>query len=72
MSPPFVPGLQRQIECIKREVRMRHYNYPKWVASHRMTQKIADEEILSMEAVLATLLALRDTDKPVQEGLPLE
>lgn len=71
MPPPFVPSLARQIACIKREVRLRHQNYPKWVAKNRMTQKMADEEILSMEAVLATLQKMADADKPVQEALPL-
>jgi len=34
-----------------------------------MDQKTCDEEILSMEAVLMTLMRLRDADKPVQETL---
>ena len=69
MGVPFVAGLDRQIACIKREIRLRHHNYPRWVSSKRMDQKTCDEEILSMEAVLMTLMRLRDADKPVQETL---
>lgn len=53
------PDLEAQIACVEREVKMRHRVYPRWVEAGRMTQAKADAEIRTMEAVHATLVALR-------------
>jgi hypothetical protein len=68
--PSFTPTLARQIACVQREIRLRHRVYAKWVEQGSMTQKVADDEILAMEAVLKTLQSLQ-ADKPHQEALPL-
>ena len=44
-----------QIECVKREIRMREKVYPRWVKNGRMTAQKARDEIESMQAVLDTL-----------------
>lgn len=44
-----------QIKCVKREIAMRKKAYPRRIAQGRMTQKKADHEIATMEAVLRTL-----------------
>lgn len=48
-------SMARQLACVERELRMRRSAYPRWVASGKMTQGKADDEIADMEAVLATL-----------------
>lgn len=56
--------LERQIKCVAREIGMRERVYPRWVAQGKMSQKVADEEIEAMRAVLASLqqLAPRGAD----------
>lgn len=39
--------------CIERELKMRRRVYPRWVADNRMSQQKADEEVATMEAILA-------------------
>jgi hypothetical protein len=51
-------SIEAQIACVERELVFREKCYPKWVAEKRMTQKLADREIASMRAVLATLKGL--------------
>jgi len=46
--------------CIERELKMRRRAYPRWVEAGRMTQAKADNEISTMEAILA--------DYPPQQG----
>ena len=58
--------LDEQIECVKREIGMRHSVYPRWVQIGRITQAHADRQIAAMEAVLATLESLRPT--PPEQG----
>ena len=48
-------SLAIQIECVKRELRMRRQVYPERVARGLMSQAKADQEIEVMESVLATL-----------------
>jgi len=57
---PPVP-LSDQIACVEREIAMRRRVYPNWVASGRLRQAAADEELRRMEAVRDTLIALRKT-----------
>lgn len=53
-------SIERQIECVERELRMRRDVYARRVADGRMKQRKADDEIEAMEAVLVTL---RDTKR---------
>lgn len=53
-------GLDRQIECVEREIRMRERVYPRWVETGRMKQEKANEELEAMRAVRETLVATRD------------
>ena len=46
--------LTRQVACAKRELALRKNVYPKWIGT-RMTKAKADEEIATMEAIVATL-----------------
>lgn len=50
--------LAKQIECVAREIGMRHQVYAGRVAKKRMTQKEMDREIAEMTAALNTLKAL--------------
>lgn len=52
---PTSVSLDRQIDCVRREIAMRKRAYPRWVEAGRMTQQKADDEIAVMEAVLSTL-----------------
>ncbi len=42
---------QEKLRCAERELRMRRFIYPKWVASGRITQLHADSEIAAMKAI---------------------
>lgn len=50
--------LDDQIRCVRRELALRERCYPAWVRSNRMTQGVADRELLMMQAVLDTLLGM--------------
>lgn len=50
-------ALGEQIACVSREIAMRERVYPRWVESGRMTQEKADQELATMRAVRATLVA---------------
>ena len=54
-------SLDRQIQCVRREIGMRENVYPHWVAKRKMTQGKADDELAAMKAVLETLMCLCDT-----------
>jgi hypothetical protein len=47
--------IRDQIRCVEREIALRRRVYPRWVAEERMSQVVADAEVATMEAVLATL-----------------
>lgn len=47
--------IDRQIQCVKRELSMRKHVYPKWVTNGKITQQSSDDEIAAMQAVLGTL-----------------
>ena len=53
-----MPNLSEQIKCVGRELYLRRNVYRKWVKDGRMTRQVADREIETMEAVLATLQKL--------------
>ena len=69
--------IPEQIQAVRRELQKRRNFYPKWVQRGKMTQKKADYEIQSMEAVLLTLQVLqegitwytKDQEKPDQKEL---
>jgi hypothetical protein len=51
-------SLERQLECVRREIRLRRQVYPNRVFQKRMSQRKADEELAVMQAVEATLAKL--------------
>jgi hypothetical protein len=51
-------SLERQIRCVRREIKKRESVYPRWVGAGRMTPEKAADERDAMEAVLATLLEI--------------
>lgn len=55
--------IARQVECIRRELKMRERVYPRWVAGEKMTQALADREIEAMRAVLETLVAIEESTR---------
>ena len=52
--------LRRQISCVEREIRFRHFVYPKRIQAGKMTADMAKSEISCMEAVLETLKLQED------------
>jgi hypothetical protein len=52
--------INMQIACVRREIGMRKKVYPRWIQSGRMTPEESERQILTMEAVLATLERVRD------------
>lgn len=52
-------GIEAQIACMKREIRLRERVYPQLVRAGQMSQAQADREIATMQAILRTLLTLR-------------
>ncbi len=54
-------SIQRQIECIERELKMRRRVFPRLVNSGKMTESGAEDEILTMEAVKESLSKLSVT-----------
>jgi hypothetical protein len=51
-------SLQRQLEAIRREIKLRRQVYPQRIATRRMSARKAAEEIAVMQAIEATLLDL--------------
>ncbi len=56
---------QQQIECVRREIGMREWAYPNWVAIKKLKPGKADYEIACMKAVLDTLTNL---DRQIEEA----
>lgn len=54
--------LELEILCLKREVSMREFVYPKWVANGKISQAKADQELRLMRAALARIEGLRPKD----------
>lgn len=57
--PSGAVQLTDQIECVQRELRMRSKTYKRWVPAGKITQTAADLELVRMEAVLQSLVALK-------------
>lgn len=53
-------SIEEQIECVKREIGMRHRVYPNWISINKMTQEKASYEIETMKEVLITLMAVQN------------
>lgn len=51
-------SLERQIRCVKREIKKRESVYPRWVERQSMSKEQADGELEAMRAVLMTLLEI--------------
>ena len=47
--------LRAQVSEVEREIALRRRVYPRWTAAGRLSQAAADRQIVTMEAVLATL-----------------
>jgi len=56
----IMKNISEQLQAAQRELQMRRNVYPKWVVSGRMKQAKADHEIQCMEAIVATLKALKE------------
>ena len=55
--------IDQQIACVERELKMRRDVYPRRVGRKQMSQKFAEEQIITMSEVLRTLKAVkRDED----------
>ena len=55
----MTPSLDAQIRCIEQELRRRRRTFPRQLTEGTLTQHLAAHELLTMEAVLDTLQALR-------------
>jgi hypothetical protein len=56
--------IDRQISCVKRELRLREHVYARRVSEGKMTQTDADVELQTMDAVLQTLERVRSVLRP--------
>ena len=54
-----------QIECVKRELRMRRRVYPRLIEKGKMEVVQAEAELKTMEAVLATLEEIASPKLPL-------
>lgn len=60
--------LEAQIDCVERELNLRRYVYPRRVERRQMTQKLADDEMKKMKAVLQTLMKLKRIQDQIRNG----
>lgn len=58
MPELFAPSLADEIDCVRREIRMRELVYPRRVADGKMKPATADRELETMRAVLDRLLTI--------------
>lgn len=63
--------LDRQIKCLAREVALRKSVYPKWIASGRMKQDEADDEIAAMEGALKSLEFMKKYEPVIRSAVRL-
>lgn len=59
---PAVP-LSAQLECVRRELNLRRRVYPRWVQAGKMSQRLAHEQLILMEAVERTLAELQPNER---------
>ena len=55
-------NLDTEIACILREIALRKHVYPRLVKSNKLTQKQADQELATMEAVYQRLVGLQEAE----------
>ena len=61
-------SLDNQIACIRREISLRRNVYPKLLVSGQMTQAWADFQMDAIEAVLATLVQLKEAQARAEQS----
>jgi hypothetical protein len=59
MPQLFGPTLEDQINCVRREITLRERVYRRRVSEKKMSIALADRELETMRAVLATLEGLQ-------------
>ena len=52
--------IERQVQCVERELKFRRRVYARRVVEKRMTKTQMDDELEAMEAVLATLQSIAE------------
>jgi hypothetical protein len=60
-------ALADQIAELRRELALRTQVYPKFVASGRLRQKQADQQVARMTAALETLVKISEGREPINE-----
>lgn len=60
LTEPVPVPLEDQLREVDREIGLREFWYPKWVAAHKMTQANADIALARMKAVRRTLANLKE------------
>lgn len=55
--------LEAQIKCVEREITFRKRVYARRISRGRMSEVFADQQIELMQAVLETLVGLREIDR---------
>lgn len=55
--------LADEIECLKREIRMREQVYPRWVSNGKMKPDKAEREIAVMKSALESLHRLQGLER---------
>lgn len=68
MPELFKPGLDAQVACVERELRLRRSVYPRQVSARRMSERKAEVEIEAMEEVLRTLQWCQRQGKAQRDG----
>lgn len=64
-------NLAGQIATVERELAIRRSVYPRWVEAGRMKAEAATRELEAMEAVLGTLLIVREIQATTPEAIPI-
>jgi hypothetical protein len=52
---------EQLLACLDREIRLRETNYPSWVASGRLRERKAEDEIAKMKAIRFVIAQLPET-----------
>lgn len=60
MSELFSVSIDEEILCVKREIALREFVYPRFVADGRMKPDRAEREIETMRSILNRLTTLRN------------
>jgi len=55
MDNPTTVTIDDQISCAERELKYREHVYPRRIEAKKMTQALADREMIRMRSVLETL-----------------